>query len=134
MSPGKHRLPDPRSHEEEHARAIFDLLRPSPGESTQPHGERLLPQVPEVQNVLRFAVPKPEAAQLDLRWGLWEITGFPLPSLPRPSSNVKCHRCSKAVVFRLGGRGRGGDEGPFRSMTQPPELGLCSICPCSCFG
>lgn len=133
VSPGKHRLPDQRSHKEEHGRAIPNLLWPSPGESTQPHGERLLPQVPEVQNVLRFAVPKPEEAQLDLRWGLSEIISFSLPLLPRPSSNVKCHRCSKAVAFRLGGWGWGGDKGPFQSVIQPPELGRYSTYPRLCF-
>jgi hypothetical protein len=116
MSPGKHWLPDPRSHEEEHAGAIPDLLWPSPGKSTQPHGKRLLSQVLEVQNVLRFAFPKPEEAQLDLRWGLLEITGFPLPLLPRPCSNVKCHRCSKVVAFGVGDWGWGGNEGPCQSV------------------
>lgn len=61
---GEHRLPDPRSHEEEHGGALSELLRPSPGQGAQPHGKGLLPSIPEVQNVLGFAIPEPEEAQL----------------------------------------------------------------------
>lgn len=132
VSPGKHRLPDPRSYKKEYAGTIPDLLWPSPGKSTQPHGERLLPQVPEVQNVLRFAVPKPEEAQLNLRWGSLEITGFPLPLLPRPYSNGKSHSCLKVVAFGVGGRGQGENEGPFQRVTQLPEFRCSSIFPYLC--